>query len=426
MKKLILLILSLCCLMTGCSGAGAEPSASPTQTGMARSAPYAAVAAASPSSAPAIPIINATAVIPELYQEKTIKPVGSCGVFLLCTDPVEQPQGSHYDAYTVDENGQLTLLDSQLFNNAYTIGSGRYHFNFSWVENSGIKVLTYESEDMNASFLYLSDSGSKSLFLLKEHLSNDGSTVYNYYPVLLDLYGDEIQDLLSNCKLGSISSISNIAISEDHTGMLIAQEGGALYYYDISNNVMYSLDELSGEPVKACTLAEDKIICWNQSASEYGNGNVGDYHFWYIDLGSFQRMEMPQLQSGSDTLPLRFAHLSGFSSTMYNERMFAGSPYALCTSGNGDCYVLDMDSWTLTPVSGYTMPASNLTCRGSFDGQRLLLEDLGNNSAYVLDYTTCLLLRLNVQDAESLSWFDFDTVLEQPGDGNYYLYHLGL
>ena len=425
MKKLILLVLLLCCLLAGCSRDGVEPSASPARAGMAASVPYASVAAASPSSSPAIPIVNAGAVIPELYNEKAISPLGNCGVFLLCSDPVEK-QGSHYEAYTVDENGQLQLLDNQLFNNAYTIGSGRYHFNFNWVENSGVKVLTYESEDMNASLLYFSDDGSESIFLLREHLSGDGSTVYNYYPVLLDFSKDELQDLFAGINLGSLSSISNIAISQDRSGMLLAQEGGALYYFDISTKLMYSLDELSSEPVKACTLTDDKIICWNQSGSEYGSGNVGDYHFWYIDLNSFKRMEMPQLQSEADTLPLRFAHLAGFSSTMYNERMFSGSPYALCTSGNGDCYVLDMENWTLTAVSGYTLPVSNLTCRGSLDGQRLLLEDLGNNSAYVLDYASCLLLRLNVQDAESLSWFDFDTVLEQPGDGNYYLYHLGI
>ena len=102
--------------------------------------------------------------------------------------------------------------------------------------------------------------------------------------------------------------------------------------------------------------------------------------------------------------------------------MFSGSPYALCTSGDGSVYILDMDNWSLSYLSGYTMPASNLTCSGSLDGQRLLLEDIGNNSAYVIDYSSCTLLRLNVQDAESLSWFDFDTVLEQPGDGNFYLY----
>ena len=335
-------------------------------------------------------------------------------------------QGSHYDAYIPDENGQLTLLENKLFNNAYTLGSNRYHFNFSWVEYKGSKALNYLSEETNAEFLYFSDMGNKSLFLLKDYLSSDGSTLYSYYPVLLDFSAEETEDILSGCSLGNISNISNAAISSDAKGMLLAQEGGALYYCDITDSTVYSLDEISGEPVKACALTEDRIICWNQSSSMSGMGDVGDYHFWYIDLADYQRKEMPELSTDGDTGPLRIAHLAGFSSTMYNDMMFAGSSYALCTSGDGRVYVLDMENWQLNAISGYTMPASNVTCRGSLDGQRLLLEDIGNNSAYVIDYADSFLVRLNVQDAESLSWFDFDTVLEQPGDGNYYLYHIGV
>ena len=293
------------------------------------------------------------------------------------------------------------------------------------MDNGGVKSLTYVSEDTNAEFLSLSDEGSKSLFLLKDHLSSDGSTLYSYYPVLLDLSKEEIKDILSSCGLGNISKICNVALSSDCKGLLLAQDGGALYYCDLSSGTVYSLDELSGEPVKACALTEDRIICWNQSSSLSGMGDVGDYHFWYIDLADFQRKEMPQLQTDGDTGPLRLAHLAGFSSTMYNYKMFSGSAYALYTSGDGRIYVLDMENWRLNAVSGYTMPASNVTCRGSLDGQLLLLEDIGNNSAYVVDYADSLLVRLNIQDAESLSWFDSNTVLEQPGDGNYYLYSIG-
>lgn len=421
MKKLILLILALCCLMSGCSSGDSEPSSSPDMSGMAKASSY-----TSPTSTPVIPLISAGTVLPELYQEKALEPVYSGGVFLLCTDPVEQPQGSHYNAYALDGQGQLVQLESKSFNDAYTLGGSRYHFNFSWVEHEGSKALNFLSGDTNAEFLYFSNMGNKSLFLLKDHLSSDGSTLYSYYPVLLDFSAEEIEDILSGCSLGNIANISNAAISSDGKGMLLAQEGGALYYCDITDSTVYSLDEISGEPVKACALTSDKIICWNQSSSMSGMGDVGDYHFWYIDLTEYQRREMPELNSDGDTGPMRMAHLAGFSSTMYNDMMFAGSSYALCTSGDGRVYVLDMENWQLNAISGYTMPASNVTCRGSLDGQRLLLEDIGNNSAYVIDYADSFLVRLNVQDAESLSWFDFDTVLEQPGDGNYYLYHIGV
>ena len=75
-------------------------------------------------------------------------------------------------------------------------------------------------------------------------------------------------------------------------------------------------------------------------------------------------------------------------------------------------------------MEGYTLPASNLSCAGSLDGQRLLLKDTGNNKAAVLDYRDCTLVWLDIQSAEGLIWFDSDTVLEHPGDGNFYLYDL--
>ncbi len=324
MKKLILLILALCCILSGCSAAEAEPSGSPLPSGLARTGPYAA--SASTASPLAVPLLNASAVIPETYQEKAISPVSGSGIFLVCTDPVEMEQGSHYDAYIPDENGQLTLLENKLFNNAYTLGSNRYHFNFSWVEYKGSKALNYLSEETNAEFLYFSDMGNKSLFLLKDYLSSDGSTLYSYYPVLLDFSAEETEDILSGCSLGNISNISNAAISSDAKGMLLAQEGGALYYCDITDSTVYSLDEISGEPVKACALTEDRIICWNQSSSMSGMGDVGDYHFWYIDLADYQRKEMPELSTDGDTGPLRIAHLAGFTEGDWVYRLYADVP----------------------------------------------------------------------------------------------------
>ena len=72
-------------------------------------------------------------------------------------------------------------------------------------------------------------------------------------------------------------------------------------------------------------------------------------------------------------------------------------------------------------MEGYTLPASNLSCAGSLDGQRLLLKDTGSNKAAVLDYRDCRMVRLDVQNAERLIWFDCDTILERPGDGSFYL-----
>ena len=414
MKKIILLLLVLCCLISACDKAEAQIPASTSAAPAIRAASVSA-------NVPALPLIKASAVVSEVYKGKQLRPLDNCGVFHLCADPVEMNQGSHYDAFAVNADGALEQLEETQFNNAYTLDGSRYHLNFDWAEHNGIKTATYIPADMKASMLTLSDEGSKSLFLLR-WLAGEDDTVYSYYPVLLDLESGELTDLLANCRLGSLSQICNAAFSPDHSGLLLAQEGGAIYYCDLNRSTVYSLDELSGEPVKACTVTGDQIICWSQGGED--SGVLGDYHFWGISLLDFKRQEMPALQTNVDTSTLRFAHLAGFDSQLRQGNMFSGSRYALCTNGSGQIYVLDMEEWSLRAVESYTLPASNLGCVGSLDGQRLLLKDTGDNKAAVLDYRDCTMVRLDVQNTERLSWFDSDTVLEQPGDGNFYLYNL--
>lgn len=411
MKRILLLLMIVCCLISACGKAEAP---GPTRASLAAAAPTGA-------AAPVFPLVKASAVIPELYKGKALQPTEGSGVFQLCSDPGELNRGSHYDAYMVTAGGGLEKLEEKQFNNAYTLDGNRYHLSFDWAEFDGTKVMTYLPADMEASMLSLSDQGSTSLFLLHWHTEED-DTAYTYYPVLLDLEAGELTDFLADCRLGSLDRICNAAFSPDRSGLLLAQEGGAIYYCDLENATIYSLDELSGQPVKACTLTDDKIICWSQGGE--GEGVLGDYSFWSIRLTDFKRQEMPEPESELDTSALRFAHLAGFDTQLRQGCMFSGSPYALCTDGLGQTYVLDMEGWSLRAVEGYTLPVSNLSCAGSLDGQRLLLKDTGSNKAAVLDYRDRRMVRLDVQSAERLSWFDSDTVLEQPGDGNFYLYDL--
>lgn len=408
MKRIILLLLVFCCLVSACANVESQASVSVAPS-------------ATPASTPAFPVLGASTVVSDNRNGKRLFPMENCGVFLLCSDPVEASQGSHYDAFALNTDGLLEQLTEKQFNNAYTLDSSRYHLNFDWTEHDGVKITTYLSADAEASMLYLSDQGSESLFFLYQNPGN-GDVADRLYPVLLDLETGELTDFLASCRLGSLSQICNVAFSPDHDGFLLAQEGGALYYCDLNHNTLYSLDELSGEPVKACTITGDKIICWSQGGE--GDGALGDYRFWSIRLSDFERQEMPDLQTDVDTRTLRFAHLAGFDSQLRQGKMFSGSRYALCTSGSGQTYVLDMEDWSLQAVAGYTLPASNLSCVGSLDGQRLLLRDTGNNRACVLDYRDCTMVRLDVRNAESLLWFDSDTMLEQPGDGSFYLYDL--
>lgn len=417
MKKLILLILALCLLLSACGLSQPEPESSAVP-GSASTAP---TGAALRSAASYIPLLNSTVELPSLYNEKLLRPLAGSGVFLLCTDQAEMKRGSHYDAYSVDSEGQLSLLEDRLFNNAYTLEDNRYYFSFDWADNQGTKLITFSDLEAQSGLLYFSDDGSRSLFLIQQQAD---SSAPPYYPVLLDVESGELVDFLAGSKLKGFS-ISNIALSPDKSGALLAQEGGALYYCDIDTGALYSLDEISGEPVKACVISGDSLICWNQAGDAAETGTLGEYHFWCIDLESFQRRDMPELESDVDVNTLRFAHIDGFDSTLRKGRMFAGSSYALCTDGGGQAYVLDMAAWSLKALSGYTLPAANISSTGSFDGQRLLLKDSGNNRAYVLNYADCSLVQLNVKSTESLIWFDNDSVLEQPEEGpNFYIYDL--
>ena len=107
MKRIILLLLVLCCLISACGKAEAQAPAS------ASAAP--AVRAASVSAnGPTLPLIKAGVVVPDVYKDKQLRPMENCGVFQLCADPVEMNQGSHYDAFAVNADGdrKSTRLNS--------------------------------------------------------------------------------------------------------------------------------------------------------------------------------------------------------------------------------------------------------------------------------------------------------------------------
>jgi hypothetical protein len=417
MKKLILLILVLCCLFSAC-GTSDENTIITPQAEEKVAAPSSAVSTAY------IPLIKATSVIPESYNNKPLQVMNGCGIFLQNSTLLDFSSYVRYDAYVIGEDSQLSSLNINQFNDAYTLDGSRYRLTFDWADKSGMKIVTSSSDETTATMLLHSDNGNQALFLLPEHLNTDTGVVYSNYPVLLDFDTGELIDFLSGCKLDKINQICNAAFTSDRSGLLLAQDGGALYYCDLESNTVYSLDELSGEPVKSCTVADNKIICWSSSGTEQVSGTLGEYHFWYIDLDSFTRQEMPDLELSSELGPLRFAYLSGFSSARRDNNMYSGSIYALCTGGSGDSYVLDMATWTVTPLSGYILPASNIACVGNPDGKYLLLEDLANSKAYVLDYASCSISQLDISSTDHLNWFDSSSVIEQPGDGNYYVYDI--
>lgn len=420
-KTLPILIITAACLLSGCSD---QPQAASQRAAIVSEQPNQISKAENVSQAPAgvLDVISPSYSIDKLYRNRELRPVYGLGLFKLCTDGVEDPALSHYDAYRLSKEGQLLRMDDQIYNSSYTIDDLRYRITFDWTEHEGQHVLTYVDPLSDGKPIALSDNGSKMLFMIKDH--HDGTQAsYSQYPVLLDLSTGELKDLLEKVNSSALSKISNVALSADGNSLLLAQDGGALYFLDVEKGSIYSLDELSSEPVKGCALAGGQLICWNQSKDE-SNGTVGDHKFWYIDLKDMKRHEMPKLETFTDISTLRFAHLAGFDSQAKLPFMFPGSSYALCTQGNGQTFVLDLYNWQLKPVLGYTLPASNVTCTGSFDGQRLLIQDLDRESAVVLSYSDMKLVRLKASDVSSIRWFDPDSLIQLNDEGKFDIFQL--
>ena len=374
------------------------------------------------------------------------------GVYVICTDEIELNQGSHYDAY-YEENGEFIQLEEQSFCGDYTVLGKDFHLEFDWVVYNGQVTLTYIGENEN--YRIPTNPGDKDAMLVElwySLLSENGEYETTVYPVLLDLETGELTDVLEGIGAGKLKNLCNQAISEDGNRMLLAQFDGSLYYADLADKALYSVEEISGEKADACSLIKDTLSCFVLEN--------GKYRAWAIDLNTMERTElfseMPNLvgenytsvgqgAAGGTALEENHAgivYLSGFDTTVHRGTMFTGSHFALETDEAGNVAVIDLATGEKIPVEGFTWPADRYTdvlWESSPDGKRLLLSggEIGSKYEYigVLDFEKLQYLEFSRKNRNEVYegkpyWFDKDTVIIQATSKDsyyiqdYYVYDL--
>lgn len=359
------------------------------------------------------------------------------GVFTICTDEIELNQGSRYDAY-YEENGNFIKLQESSFSEECSILGNDFHISFDWVEHGGQVVLTYIEAEEN--YRIPSNPGPKENMMIELFCcwnTDDGEQVGTTYPVLLDLTTGKLQDVLSGTGAEKLEHLANQAISEDYTKMLLAQDNGDLYYVDLVAKKLYSVEELSGEKVSACSLIGNTLSCWVLEKDVY--------RAWSIDLTTFERKELfsgiPNAM-GKDEDETGIVYLSGFDTTVHWGTMFGGSYFAVEKNTDGSVNVIDMETGDKIPVEGLVWPSvqyDDVIWDISPDGKRLLIcgGKIGLKYEYigVLDFEKMSYLefaRDNVNEVNEWTpyWFDKDTVIIQATDKeqynvrNYYVYDI--
>lgn len=347
------------------------------------------------------------------------------GVFFVCSDPVEMRQGSHYDGY-IEQNGNLIPLESHHFSNTYSVMGNDIPVEFDWVESDGIVNYTYVDPEVRFRSMNFAGSADSALFTFKLFFpaENEGTN----YPVLLNLHTGQMDDVLAGTGAEKLRRICNSAISEDHTKMLLCQEY-TLYYVDLAERKLYSLDELSGEHTDSCSLIGNKLACWRRDGV-----NV---KAWNIDLNTMERTELFNLPytlyftSESDGINQqsepqgdKIVFLQGFDNWNHWGDMYAGSRFAIKQSENGEVSVIDLSSGIPYRIDGLVWPEEaydRLQLFASHDGNKLLFSGKSAQSEYaqylaVLDFARKTYVDFSRENSRNLKectiyWFDSDSVI---------------
>lgn len=285
------------------------------------------------------------------------------GVFLLCTDEVEMRQGSRYDAY-YEQDGELIKLEQKHFRHDYSLYGADFSIELDWVEYQNAPKITWI--DPNQPIRLPNHSGPTSAALVQFLLPQTGS----WYPVLLNFHTGEVTDVLADTGADQLSRIDKAAISPDCTKMLLGQltaDDYLLYYADLSSKTLYSLDQLFGQHIDACSLIDNTLACWSYQD--------GSYTAWNLNLST---MEKTLLFAGKpDAFALEnngvgLVFLMGFDNMNHWGEMYAGSRFALEVDADQKISIIDLKTGLVSPLEGFTWPA-NAQRIPSPDGKKLLI-----------------------------------------------------
>lgn len=404
---------------------------------------------------------NIGGVIEGIYVHAPEESYARNGVFSICTDGPMMNSGNHFDAYK-EENGELVKLEERTFCQDYTVLGTDIHVEFQWAEHNGYAVITYIDSD--APFRMQNMSGGINAALIQ--LAIEGHWMY---PVLIDLETGSLTDVLNGTGAEDLDGIKQTAISEDFSKMLIASSENVLYYGDLTNRKLYSVEELSGERADACSLIGNTLACWVQEGASIEEVKAGTYRAWAIDLATLERRELfsslpatagtsidvwsinysmvsinedgEEIYGNPDLEPMSnvgLHFLDGFDGRSHWGNMYAGSSFAVEVDENRNVYVIDLVSGEKARIEGYLWPEvdyPDIECIASSDGKKLLIDTRTSYNAYdaigVLDFekkTYFEFSRENPNDVHegSAYWFDNNSIIiVTDSAGDYYVYRLG-
>lgn len=349
------------------------------------------------------------------YIHMPVATRASGGVYLVCTDAVEMKQGSHYDAY-YEQNGEFIKLEEHRFKEDYVLFDRNIHVEFDWAEHNGNVHITWAEE--NTVFQKPNLSGGASSLMINLNIikkDEEGKYTETLYPVLLNLYTGEMTDVLEEIGVGKMECITNSYISDDRTKMLLLENGDDgcfIYYADLISKKLYSLDELSGEHIDACSLIENTLACWSI--------NDGYCKVWNINLKTFELTQLFSAVIGTAQSAIPgIVFISGFDSLQHWEYMYSGSSFALSVDSDKKVYAVDLLSGEKMKIEGYKW-SYHTKCIPNSDGTKLLLIDGpdGEDVEYigVLDYKNMNFVEFDRKNLNAVSehltyWFDDDTVI---------------
>lgn len=368
-----------------------------------------------PGNMVAEPGISIGDILQGEYVHTSVATLAQNGVFLVCTDDDHTRQGSHYDAY-YESQGTFIRLEEHSFDREYVLHGTTFRVRLDWAEYQDKTILTWVDGDGN--FRIPGNGGNPSEQLIQfifASTNENGEYVESAYPALIDLRTGELRDVLAGTGGDSLTGIGNVAISKDHTKMLLcsqSEEGYVLSCLDLTAGKMYSLDELSGERVDGCSLLENSLACWSLTD--------GCYRAWRIDLATHRRTELFDSLPRADANPEGnggIVFLMGFDSWVHEGNSYTGSTFALEVDEKRNVYVIDLANGERIPVEGYTW-AEDIQQIPSPDGGKLLLAERPDGQDYtrvgVLDFTRESFVefsRENGQREYLAYWFDEDTVI---------------
>lgn len=352
------------------------------------------------------------------------------GMYLLCANGVETKQGSTYQAY-YEENGAFVKLESHRFCQEYSLKGQSFPVEFVWAEHNGMVTMTYVDADVQFGMPNQNRDASSVLFWFQfAQLREDGTYLESIYPALLNLRTGEMMDVLKGTGADALDDVVNAAISEDSSKMVLARSDGSLYYADLHEKKLYSVEELSGKSVDSCSLIGDTLACWNIQD--------GCYNVWTIDLNTFERREL--LDQSAVTSGTGVAFMMGFDTWIHEGNMYAGSCFALLTDAARNVSVIDLASGEKTQIEGFVWPNDqypDIQRIPSLDGKKLLLAggNAGQNFQYigVLDFenkTYAEFSRENTNEVREylVYWFDRNTAIIRASTAefasDYYVYSI--